>query len=60
MSRLVLALLLAGAAAAQTASITGRITDSTGAVVQGARISATAVASGVETAVETSDQGYYS
>ncbi|MGH9662016.1 MAG: carboxypeptidase regulatory-like domain-containing protein, partial [Bryobacteraceae bacterium] len=40
--------------------ITGRITDSTGAVVQGARISATAVASGVETAVETSDQGYYS
>ncbi|MGH9854448.1 MAG: TonB-dependent receptor domain-containing protein, partial [Blastocatellia bacterium] len=43
----------------QTAALTGRVTDSTGAVVPGARVTITATASGVETATETNDQGFY-
>jgi Carboxypeptidase regulatory-like domain len=44
---------------AQTASVTGRITDPTGAVVPQASITATAEGSGVSTNVQTNDQGYY-
>jgi outer membrane receptor protein involved in Fe transport len=45
--------------AAQNASITGRVVDASGALVPGARVAATSAASGVETATETNDEGYY-
>src|SRR5260370_25936627 len=54
-----LTLLAAAAAFPQTASLTGRITDSTGAVVPGARVTVKAVASGIETSVDANDQGFY-
>src|SRR5688500_1485735 len=44
---------------AQTASITGRVTDSSGALVPGARVAAVSAASGVETATATNEEGYY-
>lgn len=44
---------------AQTASITGRVTDASGAVVPGAKVAVTAAASSLESASETNDQGFY-
>lgn len=57
---LALGILVATTLAAQTASITGRVTDSTGAGVPGARVIAVSAASASETVVETNDQGLYS
>ncbi|HZT39254.1 MAG TPA: TonB-dependent receptor [Bryobacteraceae bacterium] len=44
---------------AQTAEITGRITDATGAVVPGAAVTVTNVATGAERLATTSSDGYY-
>ncbi|MBI4907714.1 MAG: TonB-dependent receptor [Acidobacteria bacterium] len=56
---LILTALCAASAFAQTASITGRITDQTGSAVPGARIRVLSTASNMETAVETNEQGLY-
>ena len=56
---LLLLSLFALALLAQNASITGRVTDSSGALVPAARVTAVSVASGVETATQTSEEGYY-
>ncbi len=50
---------MAGTAFSQTASVIGRITDGSGAVIPGARVTATSAASGVATSVDTNDQGFY-
>ena len=50
---------LAPAAFAQTAQITGRITDSSGAVVPGAMVKVTAVATGAGRDVPANGEGYY-
>src|SRR5687768_16612117 len=44
---------------AQTAALTGRVTDSTGSVVPRAKVTATSTASRVETSVDTNEQGFY-
>ncbi len=44
---------------AQTAQITGRVTDSTGAVIPGTSITVTNVATGAERKVTTNEVGYY-
>lgn len=59
MKILALLLLFAASALAQTASITGRVTDSTGAIVPAAKITVTSIASGVETSTESNEQGLY-
>lgn len=51
--------LLSATLCAQNASVTGRISDSTGAVIPEARVAALNVASGVEAATVTNDEGYY-
>lgn len=53
-------LLLVTSLCAQNASITGRVTDSSGAVVPGTRVIATSTASGIETATEANTEGFYS
>ncbi len=58
--RLLFPLLLTSTLLGQTAAVTGRITDSSGAVVPGARVTVQAVESGLETSVETNAEGYYS
>src|SRR5579872_4684459 len=50
----------ASVALAQTASITGRVTDPAGAVVPGVTITAKSVESGVSTGTLTNQDGYYS
>lgn len=50
---------LSAAAFAQTAALTGRVTDPSGAVVPGARVTARATASGVVSSTETTMDGYY-
>jgi hypothetical protein len=45
---------------AQTASITGRVTDPGGAVVPGATITVQSTASGVNATTNSNDEGYYS
>jgi protocatechuate 3,4-dioxygenase beta subunit len=52
-------LLIISTAFAQTASVTGRVTDPTGAVVPQAKVTVQAVDSGVSTTEQTNDQGYY-
>jgi outer membrane receptor protein involved in Fe transport len=52
-------LLFAAALSAQTASVTGRITDPSGAVVPGATVTVQSVQTGVQTTVETNAEGYY-
>jgi hypothetical protein len=54
-------LLLAAAsvALAQTALVTGRVTDSTGAVVPGTGVTATQVATGIDRRASTNQDGYY-
>lgn len=44
---------------AQTATVQGRITDQSGAVIPGARVTAKNVSSGVEVSTSTNDQGAY-
>ncbi len=51
--------LLVSVAFAQTASVTGRVTDPTGAVVPQARVTVAAEGSGLSTSIQTNDQGYY-
>jgi hypothetical protein len=55
----VLLAVFAGVAAAQTASITGRITDPGGANVPDAEVTAKSVESGVSTNTRTNGDGYY-
>lgn len=50
----------AGAAAfAQTASLTGRVTDPSGALIQGARVSVQSEGTGIEVRAETNAEGFY-
>src|SRR5690349_17249455 len=44
---------------AQTASVTGRITDATGAVVPAATVKMEAADSGISTSTVSDEQGYY-
>ena len=50
---------LAMSAFAQVATLTGRITDPTGAVVPGAAVKARSVDTGIEVATESNADGYY-
>ena len=59
MRALWLSLLTVSTVFAQTASVTGRITDPTGSVVPQAGVIATAEGRGVSSSVQTNDQGYY-
>jgi Carboxypeptidase regulatory-like domain/TonB dependent receptor-like, beta-barrel len=60
MTRLAFALLLcASAALAQVATLTGRITDQTGAVIPQASVTARATDTGLTTTTETTSEGYY-
>ncbi|MGH9338892.1 MAG: TonB-dependent receptor domain-containing protein [Acidobacteriota bacterium] len=54
-------LVLAGAplAVAQTAQVTGRIADSSGAVIQGATVTMTHVAKGIDRETFSNEEGYY-
>jgi hypothetical protein len=57
-----LVLLIASTAlplAAQTAQITGRVVDSSGGVITGAKVSVRNIETGVARSVDTNDQGYY-
>ncbi len=56
---IVLCLLSAMGAFAQTARIAGRVTDRTGAVVPGAPVTVTNVETGAERKITTGDEGYY-
>jgi len=58
-SLLTVLILASGPARAQTAQITGRITDATGAVVPGVNISVTNLATGMERQVAANQDGYY-
>src|SRR5688572_30295284 len=57
--RLVLVLVLSTAAWAQVASVTGRITDASGAVVPQATVTAKSTDTGIATTTETTSEGYY-
>jgi hypothetical protein len=59
MFRFIASLAFAGVLAAQTASLTGRITDASGAVIPGAIVAARAVATNISSSVTTSGEGYY-
>src|SRR5436190_6384623 len=52
-------LLLCSISLAQLASVTGRVTDQSGAVVPAAAVAATAVETGVLSKTQTNDDGYY-
>lgn len=52
-------LMLAALGQAQTATVTGRVTDSTGAVVPGTQITITSVATGASRAVQANEVGLY-
>ena len=52
-------LLLSSISLAQLASVTGRVTDQSGAVVPAAAVAATAVETGVVSKTQTNDDGYY-
>src|SRR5258708_4318252 len=52
-------LIAAGTAFAQTAQITGRVTDATGAVVPGTSIVVTNVGTAADRSVTTNQDGYY-
>jgi len=51
--------LCAGCVWAQTASVTGRITDSSGAVIPGAKITLVATGTGARATIESNAEGYY-
>jgi hypothetical protein len=52
-------LFMPSSALGQTAQITGRITDTTGAVVVGAKVTVTNTETGVQRVINTNDDGYY-
>lgn len=52
-------LLIASVAVGQTASITGRVSDSSGAVVPAASVSARNIATNIESKTVTNDEGYF-
>ena len=54
-----LGLLAAACAWSQTASVTGRVTDPSGAVIPGAQIEVRSSDTGIATPAETNDEGYY-
>lgn len=56
---LLLSVLVASALFGQTASITGRIADPSGAVVPGATVTVQAVETGIQNTAETNGEGYY-
>lgn len=55
----VLVLVFTPIVSAQTAQVTGRVTDASGAVIPGTRITVTNVATGAERNVEANEIGYY-
>src|SRR5437016_13213573 len=57
---LALAAVLSAAMFAQTASVTGRVTDPGGAVVPDATVTVQSTTSGVSTTAKSNDEGYYS
>ena len=57
--RSLIPLVFASVAFAQVASLTGRITDPTGAVVPGAVVTARSAATGVVATTESTSDGYY-
>jgi outer membrane receptor protein involved in Fe transport len=57
--RLWVPLFFSSFALAQTASITGLVSDSSGAVVSGANVTAKSDATSLETRAQTNEQGYY-
>ena len=59
MFRTVCVLLLGSVAYAQVASLTGRVTDATGAVMPGAQVTAKSTGTGISTTTETTADGYY-
>ena len=61
MRTLLLAVLISSAASAQTtfATLTGTVTDSTGAVIAGVQVTATNVETNVETRAESNEAGLY-
>jgi hypothetical protein len=59
MIRLLVLALLGSVAYAQVASLTGRVTDATGAVVPGAQVTAKSTGTGISTTTETTADGYY-
>ncbi|MBL8179120.1 MAG: carboxypeptidase regulatory-like domain-containing protein, partial [Bryobacterales bacterium] len=59
MLQIVLYLFFAATLSAQVATLTGRVTDSTGAVIPQAKITATATNTGVASSTETTSEGYY-
>lgn len=56
---LLLSSLFAGLAAAQTSQVTGRITDPTGSVVHGARVTVTSTGEGLKREVESNQDGLF-
>src|ERR1043166_6577677 len=52
-------ILFAGAALAQTASVTGRVTDASGGIVPQAKVAIQSAESGIGTTAETNSDGYY-
>ena len=55
----VLAIVVAAPGAAQTASITGRVNDATGAVLPSAKITVKNLATGLERTTNSNESGYY-
>src|SRR5262252_9389314 len=55
----IVALLASAAAFGQTATITGRVADPSGAVVPGAEITVSSVETGADRVVRTNSSGYY-
>jgi protocatechuate 3,4-dioxygenase beta subunit len=60
MTRFLIGLFIAGVAFAQTASVTGKMTDPNGAPVPGVRVAVQAAESGVQIETVTNQDGYYS
>jgi outer membrane receptor protein involved in Fe transport len=59
-ARFAIAAILASIGAfAQTAEVTGRVMDASGAVIPGAKVTVTSVATGVDRGVDTNSAGYY-
>jgi len=56
---MLLALVASATALAQTASVTGRITDPSGALVPEATVTVESVETGLRTTVQSNEQGYY-
>ena len=59
MRTLLIAFLFAAGAFAQVASLTGRVTDPSGAIIPAAAVVARATETGVSTSTETTSEGYY-